>query len=188
MASINNDVLQSLVDFSQKASEISQEFSKKEGELSSAHRHKLQTLLLERQLLTDKDEEFWPRVLLGVNAATKEFLSAPIDQRAARAIKSLTVLAVEPKEEGGKRSRRVVIQLRNNIVMENSELFREVAHDGTTVACCGGVKWKAGVERSSQKSSFRFFDESEKDTDFLLDFLDAIDTVYQQPLGTLLAK
>lgn len=176
MTELSEDVIKSLADCREAIIHLETEYEKKRNDLTIPFRIELEKLLVARQ--PEADQMNWGRILGGADAPTAEFLNETTDTKLLRAIESFKVTT--SIRDGGI-FRKVEIKLRPNVLVESLYLFREVdANDKTTDI--SGITWKAGTEKSRSDSMFRFFDESSKAEEFLVNAITAFEMVFQSPL------
>ena len=191
-------------DFSKKMGEMAAkimahyaEARKKEIAIQIQSRAKIQTLLDKRQPLLDGTEGFWGAALRNEFPCGNQFplLNSTTDPKITRAITSLHVAC---RVEGERLYRKVTIKFRPNVMVESTQVSREIDDLGNTSAI-EEIKWKPGTEKSRTKSMFCFF-ESEPPADcysdktasaeqkeelkkeYLIRTLNEIDSLHQDPM------
>mmetsp|Transcript_76576 Transcript_76576/g.88986 ORF Transcript_76576/g.88986 Transcript_76576/m.88986 type:complete len:180 (+) Transcript_76576:25-564(+) len=175
MTQIADDVLKAMVDCREAIMNLEQEYEKKRDDLNVPFRVELEKLLVERQPLIASIN--WGNVLDNPDAPTKPFLNGTTDGKILRAIESFKVTT---SVRDGAIFRKIEMKLKSNVFVESHELFREVDACDKTVSV-SGIKWKPGTEKSRSDSLFRFFDESVKSEELLIDAVTAFEIVFQNP-------
>lgn len=129
----------------------------KEIQIQVQSRAKIQVLLDKRQPLLDNTEGFWGAALRNEFPCGNNFplLNPTTDPKITRAITSLHVTC---RSEGDKLFRKVTIKFRANIIVESTQVSREIDELGNTSAI-EPIVWKAGTEKSRTKSLFCFFEK-----------------------------
>jgi hypothetical protein len=169
----------------------------KEVQIQVQSRAKIQVLLDKRQPLLDNTEGFWGAALRNEFPCGNEFplLNATTDPKITRAITSLYVTC---RTEGDKLFRKVVIKFRPNIIVESTQVSREIDEVGNTTAI-EEIVWKSGTEKSRAKSLFCFFEKepatenysdqpaegeekAELKKEYLIRVLNELDALHQDPL------
>lgn len=173
---LSEEVAQVLLDTVTKCNAADDEFQKEREAVSATFRKELESLLQERQPLLEKLD--WSAVFDASDAPTKEFLNGTTDTKLLRAVTSLKVETTVTADN--KIVRKVIVTLRPNMFIDNTELHRTIDSDMKTTSA-SGVNWKSGTEKSRGDSIFRFFETVKDGVEVLVDAVDAFEAVYQNP-------
>ncbi|EPY24856.1 hypothetical protein STCU_06970 [Strigomonas culicis] len=105
-------------------------------------------------------------------------MNGTVDPKIVRAITSFCVSSHQHNE---KVSRKVTMKIRSNLFIQEGVISREIDGECNTLAL-SEIKWKQGTERARQNSFFSFFEKhADEDVPKVMDILDVLDSVYQNP-------
>lgn len=174
MATIEENIEQ----FTKDLVAIEDKIDVEELKVSSTYREKIEKLLSERQAVLEKVEGFWPSVFSSPSCVINTFLNGTVDPKIIRAI---TNFRVSSRTINDKVARKVVINIRSNLFVEEGEVSREIDGECNTLAL-SEIKWKQGTERARQNSFFVFFEKrNDEDLNKIMDIFDILDSIYQNP-------
>jgi hypothetical protein len=165
----------------QQLAELEQAHIEKLDKSSLAYRTTLDKLLLARQPEMDKREDLWGKVF-NADTPLSEFLGSSVDQKLARAIVSLSVVAGNPKTTVSEPSKtRVVIRLKTNMFTEAGDVIAEVDEDVGQVSVVKPIVWKI-PEKLREKSFFGIFTAAGAEEQFARGAIGALREVFLSPL------
>lgn len=155
---------------------LDDEFDAVQVPMTAALRAKVEKFFEERKQLIAAIDGFWANALTSEVSDLQDMMNTTLDARAIRAVSDLKIIN---GTNGDKPSRRVVLTLKPNMFIKNTELWLEMDSDLDVVGA-SGVSWCDGTERARADSVFQFFDpKAELQGEFeRIDVLDAFDGVY----------